>query len=66
MSTKKVSDQKVKVTLVRSLCGRDKNCKAIATSLGLNKIGKSKIYPVNPCIAGMVRKLSHLVKIESA
>lgn len=34
-------------------------------ALGLTKIGKSVEKDVNPAIEGMVRKISHLVKVEN-
>ena len=56
---------KVKITQVRSLIERPKKQKLTMQALGLNKIGKSVEKETNPAIDGMIRKISHLVKIEN-
>ena len=55
----------VKVTLVKSLIGCTPNQKATAKSLGLTKIGKSVVHANDSVIAGKVKVLSHLVKVEN-
>ena len=55
----------VKVTLVKSLIGCTPNQKATAMSLGLTKIGKSVVHADDKVIAGKVKVLSHLVKVEN-
>ena len=55
-----------KVTLVKSVIGALPNQKATAKSLGLNKIGDFIIHEDNAVLAGKVRVLSHLVKVENA
>ena len=55
-----------KVTLVKSLIGAKPNQKATAKSLGLNKIGDSIVHEDNAVLAGKVRVISHLVKVENA
>ncbi|SNS37051.1 LSU ribosomal protein L30P [Belliella buryatensis] len=57
---------KVKVTQVRSVIKRPKDQKATITALGLGRINKSVVVENTPQIAGMVRKVSHLVKVEEA
>ncbi|MCH7402419.1 50S ribosomal protein L30 [Belliella kenyensis] len=57
---------KVKVTQVRSTIKRPKDQKATIVALGLGKINKSVEVENTPQIAGMVRKVSHLVKVEEA
>lgn len=54
-----------KVTLVKSLIGGKPNQKATAKSLGLVKIGDSIIHEDNATLAGKVRILAHLVKVET-
>ena len=49
-----------KVTLVKSLIGSKPNQRATAKSLGLNKIGD------NAVLAGKIKVISHLVKVENA
>ena len=54
-----------KVTLVKSLIGGKRNQKATAKSLGLVKIGDFVIHEDNGVLAGKVKILSHLVKVET-
>ena len=55
-----------KVTLVKSLIGAKPNQKATAKSLGLNKIGDFIVHEDNAVLAGKVKVVSHLVKVENA
>ena len=54
-----------KVTLTKSLIGAKPNQKATAKSLGLAKIGDSVLHVNDAVLAGKVRVLHHLVKIET-
>ena len=55
-----------KVTLVKSLICAKPNQKATAASLGLVKIGDSITHEDNAVLAGKVKGISHLVKVENA
>ncbi|MFD2915362.1 50S ribosomal protein L30 [Psychroserpens luteus] len=55
---------KIKVTKVKSAINRTLNQKRILESLGLNKIGQTKLHDASPSILGMVSKVSHLVSVE--
>ena len=55
-----------KVTLVNSLIGAKPNQKATAQSLGLKKIGDSIVHEDNAVLAGKIKVISHLVKVENA
>ena len=55
-----------KVTLVKSLIGTKPNQKATAKSLGLAKIGDSIVHQDNAVLAGKIKVISHLVKVENA
>ncbi|WP_236252663.1 50S ribosomal protein L30 [Echinicola sp. 20G] len=57
---------KVKVTQIKSTINRPKNQKATIVALGLGKINKSVEVENTPQISGMIRKVSHLVKVEEA
>ena len=57
--------EKVKVVLVKSLIGAKPNQKATAKSLGLVKIGDSVEHANDAVLAGKVRVLHHLVKVET-
>ena len=59
-------EKKIKVMLVKSLIGRLENQKANAAALGLKKIGDSNILPDTDCTRGMIKKISHMVKVEEA
>ena len=58
--------QMKKVTLIKSLIGCKPNQKATAKSLGLNKVGDSIVHNDDAVLAGKVKVLSHLVKVENA
>ena len=55
-----------KVTLIKSTIGALPNQKATAASLGLRKIGDFVLHEDNAVLAGKVKILSHLVKVENA
>ena len=57
---------KIKISLVRSTIGSLPNHRATVRSLGLRKIGSSTVQEDTPAIMGMVRAVSHLVKVEPA
>ena len=54
-----------KVTLVKSLIASKPNQKATAKSLGLNKIGDFIVHNDDAVLAGKVKVLAHLVKVET-
>lgn len=55
---------KVKITQVRSVINRPKDQKATIVALGLGKINRTVEKEVTPQILGMVKKVSHLIKLE--
>ncbi|MCL2809321.1 MAG: 50S ribosomal protein L30 [Treponema sp.] len=57
---------KINVRLVRSTIGALPQHRATVRSLGLGKIGSVREHDDSPAIMGMVRAVSHLVKIEEA
>jgi len=57
---------KIKVTLVKSVIGRPQDQRDTVKALGLGKTNSSVIQEDTPQILGMVRKVQHLVKVESA
>lgn len=56
---------KIKVTQVKSTISRTRDQKRTMQALGLRKIGSSVEHELNPAIEGMVRRVSHLVKVEN-
>ncbi|HEX7509205.1 MAG TPA: 50S ribosomal protein L30 [Polyangia bacterium] len=57
---------KLKITLVRSGINRPEPHKLTAAKLGLGKLGRTVVLPDNPSVRGMIRTISHMVKVESA
>jgi large subunit ribosomal protein L30 len=55
---------KIKVTQIKSGIDRSERQKLTLQALGLNKINASKEVEATPQILGMVKKVSHLVKVE--
>jgi large subunit ribosomal protein L30 len=55
---------KIKITQVRSIIDRPKNQKLTIEALGLGRPNWSVVHNDTPQIRGMVRKVTHLVKIE--
>ncbi len=55
---------KVRITLVRSAHGRRPNQRKTVEALGLRRINHSVVKESNPAIQGMIRTVSHLVKVE--
>ncbi len=58
--------KKLKVTLVRSGINRPEKQKLTIWQLGLRKMGRTVVLPDNSAVRGMVRAVSHLVKVEAA
>ncbi|GAB4334452.1 MAG: 50S ribosomal protein L30 [Flammeovirgaceae bacterium] len=56
---------KIKITQVKSIIGRPERQKLTVIGLGLGKIGKNREVEATPQILGMVKKVSHLVKVEN-
>ncbi len=56
----------VNVKLVKSLIGSKKDQIATAESLGLRKVGDSRVQPDNPQTQGKIKKIIHLVEVTEA
>jgi large subunit ribosomal protein L30 len=54
----------VKITQVRSQIGQSQRHRGTLRALGLGKIGRSVEQSEGPVLAGMLRKVRHLVKVE--
>ena len=57
---------KLRITQVRSQIGETERHRGTLRALGLGKIGRSAEHPESPQLAGMLRKVRHLVRIEEA
>jgi len=56
--------KKLKITQVKSIIDRPKDQKLTIDALGLGRPNYKKVHNDTPQIRGMVRKVSHLVKVE--
>ena len=56
---------KIRVTLVKSTIGQIESVKATVAALGLKKIRSFKELDDSPAVQGMIKKVSHLVKVEN-
>ena len=58
--------KKLRVTLIRSGINRPESTKRIIQGLGLSKMGRSVTLPDNVSVRGMIRAVSHMVRVEKA
>lgn len=54
----------IMVTLVKSPIGRPEKHRKVLKGMGLTKMNKTVEFKDTPANRGMVRKVSHLVKVE--
>ena len=57
---------KLKVTQIRSQIGQSERHRGTLRALGLGKIGRRHEHEESPQLAGMLRKVRHLVRVEDA
>ena len=57
---------KVKITQVRSGIGQTGRHRGTLRALGLGRIGRSAEHEESPQLAGMLRKVRHLVRVEES
>lgn len=57
--------KKIKITLIKSPIDRPERQKLTVRALGLNKTNSTKEVEATPQILGMIRKVTHLVKVEN-
>jgi large subunit ribosomal protein L30 len=63
-ATKKVhTGDTVTIKQIRSAARRNIRQTYVLEGLGLNKIGRTKTLPDNPCIRGMIEKVKHLLEV---
>ncbi len=56
---------RVRITQTRSQIGETEKHRGTLRALGLGKIGKTVEHDEGPVLAGMLRKVRHLVRIEN-
>ena len=55
---------KLKITQTRSAIGQSQRHRGTLRALGLGKIGRTAEHQEGPVLAGMLRKVRHLVRVE--
>jgi large subunit ribosomal protein L30 len=56
---------KIRITQIKSKNGKPESQKRTLEALGIHKLNHSVEHEATPQILGMVRKISHLVKVEN-
>jgi large subunit ribosomal protein L30 len=56
--------KKLRITQVRSQIGETQKHRGTLRALGLGRIGRTVEHTETPALAGMLRKVRHLVRIE--
>lgn len=59
----KKNDEKIKITLKKSLIGTPEKHIKIVRALGLGKTNSTVEHSATPTIMGMVNKISHLIEV---
>ena len=54
----------LKITLKRSLIGRNQKQRGTVRALGLTKTNQTVIKEDSPQIQGMIKKVSHMLEVE--
>ena len=57
---------KIRVTQTRSQIGQSQRHRGTLRALGLGRIGRSAEHEESPTLAGMLRKVRHLVRVEES
>ena len=57
---------RVRITQIRSKIGQSERHRGTLRALGLGKIGRTVEQEETQVLAGMLRKVGHLVKVEEA
>ena len=56
---------KLKITQTRSAIGQSQRHRGTLRALGLGRFGRSAEHAESPQLAGMLRKVRHLVRVDS-
>jgi large subunit ribosomal protein L30 len=56
---------KLRITQTRSAIGQSQKHRGTLRALGLGKIGRTVEHDENPALAGMLRRVRHLVRVEN-
>ena len=64
MPNKENTGKTIRVTLIRSPIGYEKDQKATVLALGLRRMHQTIEHRDTPALRGMIRKVIHLVQVE--
>jgi len=56
--------KKIKVILKKSPINKIKKHKLTLKALGLTKIGKSRIFPDNKAVRGMINRIAYMLEVK--
>ncbi|MCB0330165.1 MAG: 50S ribosomal protein L30 [Bdellovibrionales bacterium] len=56
--------EKVRVRQIRGIPGRPQRTRLTLQALGLGRVGKERELPLNGPVAGLIKKVRHLVSVE--
>ncbi|HZB34811.1 MAG TPA: 50S ribosomal protein L30 [Gaiellaceae bacterium] len=59
-----MANKTLRITQIRSQIGQSERHRGTLRALGLGKIGRTAEHPDGPEVAGMLRKVRHLVRVE--
>ncbi len=57
-------EKQLKITLVKSLIGRNKEQRKIVEALGLKKLNHSVVLADTPATRGVIQKIGFMLKVE--
>lgn len=57
---------KLKITLKKSVIGRNQRQRATIQALGLKKVGQTVVHDDTPQIRGMIHKTDFMLEVEEA
>ena len=64
MAEKKVTDKKLKITLVKSTIGQVPKSRATIEAMWLRKLNQTVELPDNASTRGQIQRVRHMVKVE--
>jgi large subunit ribosomal protein L30 len=59
-----MANKTLRITQIRSQIGQSERHRGTLRALGLGKIGRTAEHREGPEVAGMLRKVRHLVRVE--
>jgi large subunit ribosomal protein L30 len=54
----------IRITLIKSIIGKNKKIRQTLKGLGLNRLNKTVSLKNTPAIRGMISKVSYMVKVD--